>query len=168
MTLVLETGSGISGANSYVSLAVAAELLAEVSVTTAWANVSEPLREALLARAASIIDADFSFRGEVLLVTQGLSFPRKNLLDRDKREITGIPRMLKEANAEFAYALSQNTDIISDPGASSVDQLKVGPIELKISDSAKIKKLMPDSVIQKLSLYGSQVRTVRRSRRLSY
>lgn len=165
MALVPETGSGIPGANSYVSLAESDELLAEIGITTEWTDKGDPIREALLARASSVIDGEFAFRGELKSLEQGLAFPRVGLKDRNKRDILGIPRQLREATAELAFFLT-TINVIEDE--TSVEGVQVGPINIKLGEKSTLKKLIPDSVLQKLSLFGSRTTSIRRSRRLSY
>lgn len=66
--------------------------------------------------------------------TQFLSFPRKNLYDREGRLIEGIPKRLKQAVAEYALRALSNP-LAPDPEQNSSqlqvksETSKVGPIE---------------------------------------
>lgn len=59
MTLIIETGEGVSGANSYVGLAYASEYLQTRNKATAWAAASLAARQAALIEATTYIDLTF-------------------------------------------------------------------------------------------------------------
>ncbi len=68
--------------------------------------------------------------------SQPLEFPRASLFDQDGRRVTGIPRRLKEAAAEYAVRAASTTQSLwRDPevdasGRTVVEKTeKVGPIE---------------------------------------
>lgn len=169
--IVVEDGTGLSNSNSYVSVSDATDLLAEINVTTAWTGLSSAAQTGYLIRATSVIDTQFVFFGSLLVLTQqftqALAFPRYGLFDTDARSITGLPRNLLEATAELAYFLSTQ-DVISDAAGREADLVKVGPVQVTISAQGRIKKLVPDSVIQKLSRYGRYIYQGRGFRRLAW
>lgn len=169
MALIVEDGTGIPGAESPISVLEATDLLAEIRVTTGWTSLGLPVQENMLRRATSTIQNEWRFRGSLVNPDQGGPFPRKDLYDFEGRLVAPLPRPYKEAVAELAYSLSQNPDVIADAEAD-VEQVKVGPIDIKLasSTSSSGKKLIPDSVAQKLRLYGwSILSTGRQMRRIS-
>lgn len=167
MALVVETGAGLSNAESYVSVTRIGELLDEIGLGGAWRALDLATQEGRARRATSTIDRENAFRGSLKNEDQSLSFPRVGLYDKDGRVILGIPRVIEEAAAELAFFL-KDYDFISDEEAS-VQEVKVGPIDIKMaSSSSSYKKLIPDSIQQKLNLFGSnQTNTGRRMRKIA-
>ena len=157
MALIVEDGTGLSNSETYVSVNDATTLLAEVGVTDDWTSLAIEVQEGRLRRATSTMDNQMFWYGELLVNTnsaiQALGFPRFGLVDTDNRVILGVPRNIKESCAELAYALGTQ-DIIADASGRNANSVKVGPVEVQISSAAKLKKLIPDSVLQKLTLYG--------------
>ena len=168
MTLIVEDGTGVPGAESPISVSEATNLLAEIQVTTGWTNLGLATQENMLRRATSTIQNEWRFRGALVNVDQGGPFPRNELYDFENRLVPPLPRPYKEAVAELAYSLSRNPDVIADTEAS-VEQVKVGPIDVKLATATSTaKKLIPDSVAYKLKLYGwSIMSSGRQMRRIS-
>lgn len=169
MALIVEDGTGVIGAESPVSVLEATALLAEIGITTAWTGLGESRQEGLLRRSTSDIGNEWRFRGLLVNALQGIAFPRKDLEDYEDRLVVGVPRPYKEAVAEYAYSLSLTSDVVSNASAE-VEQVKVGPIDIKLasSSSSSSSTLIPNSVQRKLSLYGwSNFTTTRRMRRIS-
>lgn len=169
MTLIVEDGTGLPGAESPISVSEATALLAEIGITTAWTGLGEPRLEGLLRRATSTIQNEWRFYGSLKNTLQGISFPRVDLQDFEGRSVIDVPRPYKESVAELAYSLSSNPDIVADVDAE-VEQVKVGPIDIKLasSSSSSAKTLVPNSVQRKLSLYGWSIfGSSRKMRRIS-
>lgn len=153
MALVVEDGTGLSDANSLVSLQRADEHLAATGWASDWADFETTRREELLISATSILSNSFSFYGTILVPTQSLPFPRKDLRDRENRPVIGVPPLVQNATAELAYSLSSN-NFMSDSDLASLESIKVGPIALEVSEMASVTKVIPDSIIRMLSEYG--------------
>ena len=100
MSLITETGSGIAGATSYVSLADADGHFAALDLDD-WSSASEGARERALMRAALHIDS-YHYPGRVLDWDQGLKWPRSGAVDRDGRLMTGLPHALRIVALELA------------------------------------------------------------------
>lgn len=75
MALIVEDGSGMVDADSYVSVADCTDYHAAMG-NTAWASLDEPAQEAMLRRATQYIDVRYTFRGQRLRSTQALAWPR--------------------------------------------------------------------------------------------
>ncbi len=153
MTQVVEDGTGLPNADSYDSVANVKLYLASTGYAQSWSAYSVPRQEELIKSATRMIDGSFNFRGCLKRLDQNLSFPRVGLQDREGREITGIPMLLKIACAELAYHLAEN-NYLEDAELASLNKIRVGPISLEVSDMAKITKNVPDSVIRSLTEYG--------------
>lgn len=95
MSIVVEDGTGLSTATSYVSLADANAWHAARG-NAAWALASEANREIALVRATAALDM-LDYIGIKSDDDQALGWPRVNAVDRDYYEITGVPTPLKSA-----------------------------------------------------------------------
>lgn len=135
MALIVETGSGSTTAESYLSVADADTYLAAYGQTS-WAATATGSKEIALRKATRYIDTKFSARwkGKRSNETQALDFPRQNITDYDGWTISStiVPQKLKDATAELAFrALTE--DIFIDLTASTQNvvrtKVKVGSIE---------------------------------------
>ncbi len=98
--MVLETGQGVVGATSYVSVAQAD---ASISIT-AWSVLSVGEKEALLEQASEYIDLRYGprFAGTRYTQSQGLDWPREKV---------GLPLELIKAVILTAELLTTGTDV---------------------------------------------------------
>lgn len=140
MAFVVEDGTGLANANSYVSVADADAYFADRGIT-AWTG-SSTVKEQALIRATDFIETVYGrrFRGSVVTDTQALSFPRY---------ITGedeIPSDLKKATCEYALrALSAS--LLPDPSSDATGlplmgkTTIVGPIETTVRYSGTVPAL---------------------------
>lgn len=125
MGFVVEDGTGVSGANSYCSVADANSYFSDRGISE-WVGTDDVKSHALV-RATDFIDTTFGtrFLGEKISASQSLEFPRTLF--------TGIPKELLKACAEYALR-ALNAKLIPDPpqeGAFAVklERVIVGPIE---------------------------------------
>lgn len=102
MALVVETGAGVVGANSYVDLAyLNAYHLARGNA--AWDEALDEEKEAAAIRAMAYIET-FRFKGQRVAVEQACNFPRTGIITRDGLEwpSSSVPVAVKQAQAEGA------------------------------------------------------------------
>ncbi|MCR9212565.1 MAG: hypothetical protein NXI13_02520 [Proteobacteria bacterium] len=125
MTLITETGDGVDGATSYISLAEADSHFTALAKNT-WTSAVSAAREEALTRASLHIDS-YDYPGEILSLSQGLKWPRSKAYDSDGRRITGLPHALRTATLELALIFIENSDGLD--GRSPIKQ-KIGPVEL--------------------------------------
>ncbi|WP_051548102.1 DnaT-like ssDNA-binding protein [Sneathiella glossodoripedis] len=130
MGLIVETGEGIEGANSYLSLSQADAHFAALG-NEEWAAASDGLREQALIRASQ--QADFyDYPGTVLKIVQGLKWPRSGAVDDEGRQLRGLPFALKAAVLELAPGFLQIPAPTTD--GPQIVREKVGMLELVYSD----------------------------------
>jgi hypothetical protein len=100
--------------------------------------------------------------------TQALRWPRTFAYDIDGIEVDSatIPQFLKNATAEFAFYLLSN-DLTADDTRDLMgfEELKVGPISLKV-DSITKKPVLPRSVATLIRRYTRYGRSAKRLERL--
>lgn len=120
MAFVAENGTGLANANSLTTREEADTYHADRG-NTSWAAASTGNRELALIKATDYVEQRFQLRfiGRRVVEDQSLSFPRKELVDRQGRLFAEdvVPRGVKYA--VFEYALRALTaPLLSDPSAT--------------------------------------------------
>lgn len=137
MAFVVEDGTGVSNANSYTSVEFADAYFAERD-NEVWAAIADDAdKQKYLILATDYIELVFGrrFIGEMVLTTQGLSWPRRYAAPY---LYTSIPLNLQKACAEYAVR-AVNGPLLPDPSvdannfASVVTKKVIGPIEKEFS-----------------------------------
>lgn len=150
VTLVLETGLGVPGANSYVDLDYADEyFLVHPFYSDAWAAVTDPeRRKALLIAASRQLDVQFLWRGTRVSTFQGLEWPRYGAYDDYGAYISQnvIPERIRQAACEMAYYLTKGDVSQNTQAAQGLDRLKIDVIELEFSGSTS-QPVVPSVVL---------------------
>jgi len=160
MTLIVEDGTGLAGAESYVSVADADAYHAGRD-NTAWAAISTTaLKEAALRRATDYLGGFAErWKGYRLTETQALDFPRCNV----PKPGTGgasyygsseVPAPLVKACCELALRASAG-DLSEDTGQEIIRE-KVGQLETEYQPGSRAGSKFPavDSLLGPL-LTGS-------------
>jgi hypothetical protein len=123
VTLVVEDGTGIAGANSYVA-ATFADTYNEARGRSAWALLDAEAKAIALIKATEALDALYPWIGTKASRLQGLQWPRHQgvdsagesvlLIDRDGFDIEGVPIAVQNATAEAAYQISSGEELFQD------------------------------------------------------
>ena len=123
---VLENGTGLSAASTYLSLSELENYLVNTNQESFIASLDIKGKNALLLRATSYVDNNYIFKGEKLSDTQGLELPRK--------EMDSIPHKIKVALSELCLLIQAGT-LFSEPGQeiNQVTESTVGPLTTKFS-----------------------------------
>ncbi len=128
MALIVEDGTGKSGANAYIDTAFVDSYFVGERLT-AWQELDVSIREAAVINATRYIDTAFAWKGRRKTLEQGLNWPRTGVT-LDGFPIEGVPARVKQATAE-AVGLSMSGEEYysteSDIGIASeqVDVIKV-------------------------------------------
>ncbi len=124
MTIIVEDGTNVSGANSYVS----ADDLTAFSLARGITVVGNA--EQLLIQAMDYIETQ-QYQGSKVLFTQGLQWPRVNVwIDGWYNNITNIPKELKNGQMETAIAIDQGNAPDADVERFAIRE-KVGELEVE-------------------------------------
>lgn len=152
MTLIVEDGTGLEDAESYVSVADADTYHVNRNNET-WSDYSTAEKEAALRKATQYIDGRWGrrFVGEMLSMSQALCWPRTPTDWPDE-----IPLPLQHACAELALraAASELQPDLDRGGA--VQSQTVGPLSVTYSDHAPGGKTFPwvERIMARLVLAG--------------
>lgn len=135
MTLIVEDGTGLNNANSYIDADFCKEYLATRGVEID--DLDNNLYH--LVNATYYLDFNYNFKGERLKITQALAFPR--IIDNEN---VGVPLSIKQATAILAFYSSTGkiglkTEAKSSQGAVKKEQ--VGSIVMEYYDNASQSSL---------------------------
>ena len=133
MTIVVEDGTGILVADSYISLEAALVFLASTTYLTNFSALDDETKEKFLVAATAWLDNKYRWYGNAKVNTQTLGWPRTKNYDSLGRVIVAgtIPLELKRATALIAGIIQSNAETIETVGAN-------GPIKSWSTDGLSI------------------------------
>ena len=118
ITLIVEDGTGLATANSYISLADANTYFTNKGTAGAQWAASDELKNEYLVRACTALDDLYgrkyiSYLRASDTTVQSLLWPRENVWDRHNRRIPqgSIPQEVKDAQCELALGLQLGVDL---------------------------------------------------------
>jgi hypothetical protein len=143
MTFIVETGAGLSNAESYASVAQADAYHAK-RLNTTWASLDAPTKEGLLIKATEYMVGQYrdNWKGQRTSATQALDWPRYNVQLPDVgfgAVDTYVPWNVVPAevvNACCWLALQANSGELAPNLDRTIKQDTVGPITTIYSDGA--------------------------------
>lgn len=167
MVIIPEDGSGVTGANSYVTLAFADEYFStHPFYSTEWEDLANDRRSALVVASTNQLDQLFNWFGFRSYNEQLLDWPRQRVWLADNYDYAAsnsIPLAIKKATCEMAFFLSKG-DAFSSSNETLVDSVKIDVIELHFNNSRR-KAPVPAGVLTLLRglgdyAFGGRVRKV--------
>lgn len=178
MTLIVEDGSIVSGANTYGSDFDADDYFTyERPGVTDWFALSDDQKEASLRFATKLLDNECWLGLRVAPNVQYLAWPRASVWDADRLRYfptDEIPTFLRCALYEFAVALSREdrTLVAEGAGGAGLERVKIDVLEIEWMENAAraaagAKPLMPKIVSDLIDPYlaktsdGITVKTLR-------
>ena len=121
--MIVEDGTGLSNADSYVSVEFADNYFSARGVSE-WGALTNEQKEQALIRATDFIDSIYQWHGKKATDIQSLRFPRVNLTDYEGTLVIGIPNCLKQAvcdasmlsvnGTELFQTKNENGDVVSE------------------------------------------------------
>lgn len=135
MALVVEDGTGLADANSYVSVEFADAYFSARNVTS-WADLTTEAKEVSLIKATDYIDAKnaYRFTTKPINAEQALVLPRVFFLNAAYNKIVGVPVLWLKAVCEYAL-IASSRDLFTPPSAGEKEikseEVVVGPIKTK-------------------------------------
>jgi hypothetical protein len=139
MALIVEDGSAVAGAESYISVADADNYIGKwVADPAAWQALATSAKENKLRQATQYLDAVFVTRWKGYIATSGqsLNWPRQYAYDERGNSIEGtVPLELRRATATVAAAAAA-APLVPLGGSATTDnqaiveqEVEVGPIK---------------------------------------
>jgi hypothetical protein len=164
MAIIVEDGTGLAGAESFISLAGASSYHTARG-NAAWAALaSDAVREQALRKATDYMEQVYRLRwaGSRVTTVQALSWPRIHVPINDFSDgrypayyaQDEVPMMVSNACAELALRAASETLLIDETRAVLVE--KVGPLEVSYDPhSASAKKYSAIDAMLRPLLTGS-------------
>ena len=140
MALIVENGTGLADAESYISVLDCDTILAEWGRTTDdWSALSETEKEGLLRNSTMYIDADYGsrFSGSVLNETQALAWPRQNAYKTNGQSIPSniVPAEVQRACAFIAVETIEGGVYLDDENGARIASESVGLGQSALTES---------------------------------
>jgi hypothetical protein len=158
VTLVVEDGTGLSTANSYLTVLEAEDILCvNPTAYATWTALTPTEKDTYLVWASGYIDDYVDWNGYKTVEDSGLRWPRCGVYNRDGILIgeNDIPPQLKQAVAEIAVFLV-NSSAAASGGQSSnlpegIKRVKADVVEIEFfedgsSDSQTGSDLLPVNI----------------------
>ena len=177
MSIIVEDGSIVSGANTYQSIAELDEYFTYARPNVSdWEDFEDETKEASSRFSTTLLDTLCWLGRRTSPSLQALAFPRALLWDYDRHIYIAnnvIPRFLKSAHSELTLALArEDRSLVGElAGGSGLKRVKIDVLEIEwAADAAKTaedaKPLIPEMVMLLLNDYlcgnkGMQVKTLR-------
>lgn len=166
MALTVETGSGSSTADAYISRADATTYHANRG-NTGWADLGTDEQDAAIRRATDYIGETYRLRwaGERTSTTQALDWPRYNVPRRDMRDALyasdAVPGEVVRACAELALKAAAGP-LTPDQG-QAIASVSAGSVSVSYADYSKATKTYPaiDRLLAPLLAGGGGLRLLR-------
>lgn len=166
MAFIVEDGTGVTGANSYVTLQYLYDYLTSRGLPGYDPSGEDPggqteIEQGKIVIATTYVDSKYNWPGTRKSRTQGLQWPRENATDRDGLDISddSVPIEVKNAVCE-AYLVYDELNLALDRGGM-VQSVTVGPISETYMNGASPGKVFPkiDAAVRPI-VVGGQGRVV--------
>lgn len=139
MALIVEDGTQVSGAESYISVTDADTYFTNRDNDT-WLDLANAEKESALRKATQYLDSVYDYIGEMVDYEQALLWPRTPATDNAGRllSITTIPQRLKDAQCELALE-SVSADLMASTDRETQSE-KVGGLQVTYFQGQKGKQ----------------------------
>lgn len=108
--MIVENGTGLPNADSYVSVEFADSYFSARGVSS-WVSLTNEQKEQALICGTDFIDNIYHWKGKKATTEQALRFPRVNLVDYEGQTIEGIPTCLKQATCDASLLKANGTEL---------------------------------------------------------
>lgn len=168
MPIVVETGSGLPNADSYVSVAEADTYHLAFTSGTAWSSATTTDKERALRVATQFIDTRYGprFQGRRVDLQQSLQWPRAWVTDNDGFDIASdvVPTKVRHATCELARrALS--ADLVTDSKTGEIRRtlVEIGPIKKEVEYESGQSEQVLYTIVEDLLFPLLQPREIERA-----
>jgi hypothetical protein len=135
MAIVVEDGTGLSNAESYVTVAFCDTYFSDRGDAT-WTGTDAEKEEALR-KATEYLDVTYTWIGSIKVDTQALGWPRDGAWDKEGRSLEDIvPLGVERATAEAALKALSASLLADTTNSDFVTKEKVDVIEVEYASGA--------------------------------
>lgn len=156
MTLIVEDGSGLPNANSYVSVQESNNYFVNsVQYSAYWDDLDDEVKEQALITATMYLDSLVDWFGIKQYPNGSLRWPRTGVVNLDGIPVAddSVPRQVKAATCELAYYQSK-ADALAPSDTQGITELTVDVIKLKF-DKTDRPNPFPPTVFALLRGFGA-------------
>lgn len=150
-TLIVEDGTIVANANSYVTVADVNTFCVNFGLTS-WASLETSAKITAIIRATAFIDAEYNFKGIKMSFDSSLEWPRWGVYDESDVDLTNltpeemyfyqeIPQALKNACCRAAYEESVSAGVLQSNLISNIKREKVDVIETEYFNNQPSKTI---------------------------
>lgn len=139
IAFVVEDGTGLANATSYVSIAEADDFFSvDLFENTAWAALNTTQKQNLLIKATRLMDAYYDYSGNKVFENASLRWPRSGVVDLDGNSVSQsiVPVAVKNATCELAYSLTTD-NLAEEPDDRGLSSIEVSSIKIVFDKSDK-------------------------------
>lgn len=162
MTLIVEDGTGVAGAESYASV-TDADSYWSARGNTVWAGLTQTQKDQALRSACAYMEAIYmgKWKGRRVSSLQPLSFPRSGIVVDDVQYVNTVPSAIRDANIELALR-SSDSALMEDQGAQVASET-VGPISVTYAQGARqgTRYAYVEALLQPFLIGMNQIKVVR-------
>jgi len=161
LVVVVEDGSGLSDANSYISAADADAYFEGHVYNSTWLEKAESEKEAALVHATRMLDQQVQWKGHRSNPSQALMWPRQNVKDPDDADgyylaSDEIPKWLEDATCELAQEIFAANPNVRPEGEGIAD-FKLDGVLAVTFNAATAKQPIPGWLATIFAKFGSPI-----------
>ena len=159
LTLIKETGAGLSNANAYADVTDGDAYHDGHLYASAWTGATTESKTAALVMASRLIDAEYQFGGVRAIAGQALAWPRRVCPDPETGDMlafNAIPKPVVEATCELARELLI-VDRTASPAGEGLSYQNVGSTQTGYN-KADTRPVIPAVVQAMLAKFGSLIK----------
>ena len=156
VTVTVETGAGISGANSYVSTDTITEFVLTNPHDSTWASLTAVQMNGYAVMSCRVLNEQMDWDGWQTDADQVLDLPRSGMVDKAGNFIDNneIPTEVKNAQCELARLLAI-ADRTADNDMMGFSEIGVGSIKL-VADKSDRPSVLADAVWAMVKWFGEK------------
>lgn len=138
MALIVEDGTVVLGAESYVSAADADTYWSNRTVASSWLPLAVSVKEGALREAVQYLDMSYNWRGGRANYNQNLYWPRVLWWAEDNQVVSPhqIPQPIKNAQMELGLIAANGRLIPVQKRGGLIKSTSVGPVSITYMDGA--------------------------------
>lgn len=137
MSLTVEDGTGLAGADAYASIATV-DAYATARGLTAWTG-EDSVKEAAIREATVYLDASYSWKGAIEVETQALSWPREGVTDKEGREVDGLPQRVIDACCELAV-MKLSAALVTSQTSAEIASVSAGSVSVSYVNGSRVRE----------------------------
>lgn len=125
------------GTDSYITVAEA-DAYSVGRGWAAWDTATVDQKEFALKEATVYLDQTYTFKGSIAEATQVLSWPRKEVEDKEGRAIspTVVPQRVKDAQAEIGFR-RLSAALVTNSASGTVTEIQTGSVRMKFGEEGQ-------------------------------